>query len=448
MALTNNNTDFNSSDKTIPMPDWNNQAYKGTLPFPENSNGTELKTTFLYAWHLDNGASMADFGGYHMPLWYNNTGVKNEHLAVLESAGIFDTSHMACITVKGNHAFELLQFCFTRNLNSLEPGRCMYGAFLDDRGFCIDDAIIYKFSRKVYMICVNSGMGEKITSHLIENKERINIRNGLSLEITDLTQRIAKMDIQGKNSARILAEIIKNPEKIFKRMPYFSFKIAELHDGTSILLSRSGYTGEFGFEIFVTPWAIVDLWKDILKAGEKFNILACGLGARDSLRTGAVLPLSHQDIGKSKFINHPWDFALAFDGKKRNFTKDFLGKEELLKPDNNYIYPFVGDDLRKVTPSDKTFVMDESHNKIGTVLTCVTDIAIGWINKRIFSTASPDLPRHAELKGLSCGFIMVAEKLEYGTRLFLQEGRRIINIRTVRDIRPHRTARKPIRNFL
>ena len=156
-----------------------------------------LKTTPLNQWHKDAGANMANFGGYEMPLWYAS-GVKNEHLAVLESAGIFDTSHMACIRVEGQAAFSLLNFCFTRDLSTLAAGRCVYGAFLNDKGHCIDDAIVYKFTDTVFMVCVNAGMGGEIAAHLTEQG-----KDGDSV-ITDLSGKVAKMDIQGKNAARIM----------------------------------------------------------------------------------------------------------------------------------------------------------------------------------------------------------------------------------------------------
>ena len=102
---------------------------------------TSLEITPLIGWHKSAGANLADFGGFNMPLWYE-TGVKNEHLAVLKSAGIFDTSHMACINVIGNDSFELINYCFTRNINTLKKGCCIYGAFLNTNGHCIDDAIV------------------------------------------------------------------------------------------------------------------------------------------------------------------------------------------------------------------------------------------------------------------------------------------------------------------
>ncbi|MCK5695175.1 MAG: aminomethyl transferase family protein, partial [Desulfobacula sp.] len=402
------------------------------------------------------------FGGFDMPLWYD-TGVKNEHLGVLKSAGIFDTSHMACINVNGNDAFELINYCFTRDIAALKQGRCVYGAFLNGQGHCIDDAIVYKFSDTFFMICVNAGMGTAIVQHLATNKK------SLDVNIEDLSQKIAKMDIQGINSARILSKLIQNPDAVFHKMPYFSFKgnfnksvqdkfsldesKVKLLNGTPVLLSRSGYTGEFGFEIFLNPGAIVSFWKDVLSEGEKLGITACGLGSRDSLRTGACLPLSHQDIGNWKFTNHPWDFALPYNKDKTDFTKDFLGADAL-EPSRNdsFTYPFVGDSLRKVAPGDNTLVIDETEKVpgivIGKVLTCATDMGITWHEGNIVSICSKNLPDDLKIKGISCGFVMVSRKLRPGMKLTLKERKRAITATIVTDIRPDRSARKKLNNFI
>ena len=409
----------------------------------------ELKVTPLNSWHKSADANMADFGGFEMPLWYES-GVKNEHLAVLKSAGIFDTSHMACIKVNGKDSFALIQFCFTRDIETLQQGRCGYGAFLDSNGHCIDDAIVYKFSDTSFMICVNAGMGARIAEHLLDNK------GNFQVEIEDLSEKIAKMDVQGKNSARILSRVIKDPEKVFEKMPYFSFKgnfegslDVELLDSTPVLLSRSGYTGEFGFEIFLSPDAIVKLWQDILEAGKEYDIMACGLGSRDSLRAGACLPLSHQDIGHWEFINHPWDFALPYNNDKSSFTKEFLGRQALEDSKNeSYTYPFAGETLRKVAAGENTLVIDEKENTIGRVLTCATDMGISRYENKIVSLASPGLPEDVKIKGISCGFVMVSKQLEPGTKLELKEGKRSIKVTIVTDIRPDRTARKKITNFI
>ncbi len=205
---------------------------------------------------------MADFGGYDMPLWYD-TGVKNEHLGVLKSAGIFDTSHMACVSVQGPDAFALLNFCFTRDLAPLALGRCVYGAFLDEKGHCQDDAIVYKFSDTDFMVCVNAGMGGAIARHLSDWKKDWDVT------VADLTDKVAKMDIQGVNAARILSKLIQSPDQVFLNA-YFSFKghFDPNHpDADNVKLLNAlpapvpvRYTASSGLNLIV-PDAIVDLWK-------------------------------------------------------------------------------------------------------------------------------------------------------------------------------------------
>ncbi|MBW2545040.1 MAG: aminomethyltransferase family protein [Deltaproteobacteria bacterium] len=424
-------------------------------------NEKQIKKTPLHDWHLKHGANMAVFGGYEMPLWYPS-GAKREHLAVLSGAGMFDTSHMAVIMVEGSGALALLHACFTKNLDAcmgkdktpLVPGRCAYGAFLDDLGHVRDDSIVSQVAPEMYMIVVNAGMGEEIAGYL---KDRA---GGLDVEIHDLTDGVGKMDIQGPMSARILAKILREPEAVFDRMVYFSFRgffdddspladAVRLSDGTPVMLSRTGYTGEFGFEIFMNPDHIERVWKMALEAGKDSGLTVCGLAARDSLRTGAVLPLSHQDIGPWPFINNPWSFALPFNDDRTGFTKKFTGDEALRnieKPE--YTYPFAGFDLRKVSPGDSTVVTDSGGSRIGAVLTCVTDMAIGRVEGKICSAASPDRPDGFNPKGLSCGFVRVTKKLSGGDTVELKDDRRTIKVVIVDDIRPDRTARRAIKNML
>ncbi len=416
------------------------------------------RQTLLHKWHISRGAKMSVFGGYDMPLWYASA--LNEHLAVLGHAGLFDTSHMASVMVRGPEAFALLQHCFTNDLRvctgkekkALFPGRCAYGAFLDEKGHVIDDAIVFMMEKEEYLVVVNAGMGPTIAAHLSAHRGKRNVR------ISDLTDQLGKMDIQGPLSAKILRKILADPEKVFDNMPYFSFKghfeknsllssQVRLGDGTPILLSRTGYTGEFGFEIFLAPPHLVRVWELLMKTGEEYGIAACGLAARDSLRTGAVLPLSHQDMGHWPFIRHPWPFALPYAADGKSFTKKFIGSDALLKAeDAEYTCPFAGEDPRKVTlPAT---VADAVGKEIGTVLTCATDMGIGQHNGRIFSTASPDKPDGFSAKGLSCGFVKVKKELKPGDTVELRDGRRKIKVRIVQDIRPDRTARKPVKEML
>ena len=220
-------------------------------------------------------------------------------------------------------------------------------------------------------------------------------------------------------------------------------------DGTPILLSRTGYTGEFGFEIFVEPDLFTRTWDLILDAGQKFDLMPCGLAARDSLRAGAVLPLSHQDIGHWLFLNNPWPFALPYSTEKSGFTKSFIGSAALLEAEKaDHTLPFAGNDLRKVSTADPALVLDENGREIGSVLTCATDMAIGRHEGRIFSIASPDKPEGFKPRGLCCGFVKVTESLTAGQIVHLKDNRRQIKVEIVNDIRPARTARKPLAKFI
>ena len=419
-----------------------------------------IKLTPLHEWHLTHDANTAEFGGYDMPLWYASA--KSEHLAPLTGAGLFDTSHMAVVLISGPDARDLLQLCFTNDLDRcigkskkpLFPGRCVYGAYLDPSGGIIDDTIIYQLEESHYMAVVNAGMGGRVARHLEEHKDNRNV------EITDLTDRVGKIDIQGPLSAKILAGVVNDPEKVFERFPYFSFKghfesrssLAEqvrLIDGTPILLSRTGYTGEFGFEIFLDRDTTVRLWKMIIVAGRPFGMTPCGLAARDSLRCGAVLPLSHQDIGDWPFINHPWPFALALTDQGFGFTKRFIGHQALLDNENpEYTYAFVGKNLRKVSVGDPAIVLDADGKQVGQVLSCATDMGIGRHGEKIYSIASPDKPEGFKPKGLCCGFIKVNTKMASGQVIEIKDKRRKLEVTIADDIRPDRTARLPIKEML
>lgn len=419
---------------------------------------SEIKTTPLHQWHVDNGANMAAFGAYDMPLWYPH-GAKGEHLAVINSAGLFDTSHMAMINVLGKDGRELLQQCFSKDLeccighkkNPLGHGRSVYGLFLNQNGHVIDDAIVSQVTDNLYMIVVNAGMGGPIAAHLEKHKDE------LEADIIDYTDRLGKVDIQGPQSAKILKKVLQDPNSVFDVFPYFSFKgwfskdneqavPVKLSDGTPILLSRTGYTGEFGFEIFTAAGKVESVWIQLLAAGEEFSLIPCGLAARDSLRVGAVLPLSHQDVGDWPFADTPWPFALCDLDDAGNFSKDFIGADALASRESDeYTLPFAGYDPRKMVVSEKSYVADEAGNILGVILTCATDMAIGRVGDKIISIASKQgKPEDFVPRGLSCGFIKVDRRLKSGDVVFLTDGKRKIKVEICSDIRPDRTARQPL----
>lgn len=420
---------------------------------------TPKKKTPLFDWHASHGANIVEFGDYYMPVWYGSA--RDEHLAVVSHAGLFDCSHMAVVRLIGPGARDLLQWCFTRNLEScvgkdgapLTHGKCVYGAFLNERGEAVDDSIVYKIEDDEYLAVVNAGMGGVVAAHLEAHKK------GLDVRCVDLTDRLGKIDIQGPAAVKTMGKVLASPDAVFDKLTYFSAKghfdpasgfagEARLLDGTPLLVSRSGYTGEVGFELFVEGEHTVKLWEMLLEAGREFGLIPCGLAARDSLRTGAVLPLSHQDIGPWIYTRHPWPFALPLNADGSGFTKPFLGREAIERTvDAPYTLTFVGNDLRKID-THGAVVVDGSGAEIGTVLTCVTDVAIGRHGGKIHSVASPGKPEGLQIKGLSCGFIRVKPNLPPGTVVQLKDGKRTIPVVIETDVRPDRTARKALKTFL
>lgn len=407
----------------------------------------DTQDTLLTPWHLEHGATLAPFGGYRMPLWYK-TGPIKEHRAVITAAGLFDTSHMAEILVEGPNARDLLQIALTKDLrrclakgHPLEPGRAAYGFILDARGHLIDDAIVLMEEPERFLLVVNAGMGETVTRHLMT------LGADLDVAVSDLTGRLCKLDLQGPASAAILDKVMDPKSKWKPPFPYFSFvgHYDQLQRGVrsalgfSVMVSRTGYTGEFGFELFVRPADFVALWEQILEAGAEHGLIPCGLGARDSLRAGAVLPLSHQDLGDWPCVNHPWDFALPWKGN--GFSKSFHGDEALLSARGNSprVHAFLGESGRKVEAGAEVCLNGEI---IGTVLTCVTDMAMDKTGGRVVSLGSPDAPPDFAPRGLACGFVKVERPLPEGASLLLKDKRREITVQTTKDVRPHRTARR------
>ncbi len=397
-----------------------------------------MPNTPLHSRHLELGGTMAPFAGWDMPLWYKSGAVK-EHLAVIQNAGLFDTSHMDVVIISGPGARAFLDHAFTRDISQLAPGRCAYGAFLTDAGHCLDDAIVYPFSDDRFGLVVNASMGEKVAAHL----RSLPGAGGLALTLPE--PRLAKIDLQGPSAAKILARLFSSPV-IFEKFPYFSFmgdfelsrSGVKLADGTPILLSRTGYTGEQGFEIFLPSARVGEIWDQLLSAGS--GILPCGLAARDSLRTGAVLPLSHQDIGPWPFINHPWSFALPLSGDGV-FTKDFVGRGGL-DPSSPHTLPFVGFDPRRIEPHEAVVLKD--GREVGMVTTIVTDMALGRLDGVVRSLKSPGLPAGWTARGLCCGFVRVETAYPEGQELILKDKRREIRVEIATDLRPDRGARKKL----
>jgi len=241
---------------------------------------SEMLTTPLHAWHKNNGARMVPFAGWDMPVQY--AGILEEHKQTRTSASIFDISHMGEFLLEGDGASQALSLIVTHNLATLAPGKCRYGFLLNDRGGVLDDLIVYRLEEEKFMLVVN---GACIDSDFAWIQSRI--PSGLTLGNQSFD--IAKIDLQGPASYDVLGRIMPGD---WASLGYFGFREVEFK-GFKLIVSRTGYTGELGYEFYL-PWnKAQELW-DGLMADE--SVRPAGLGARDTLRLEVGLPLYGQDL--------------------------------------------------------------------------------------------------------------------------------------------------------
>lgn len=243
-----------------------------------------LKTTPLNSIHKELKAKMVPFGGWDMPVQYS--GIVDEHLTTRSFAGLFDISHMGEIFINGEKG-TILPFLETLTCNligSMKNGQVQYNAILNEDGGLVDDITIYKFHDEKYMICSNASNYEKVYSHLQKYNPGCDIKNS--------SPDWHQIAIQGPKADEIFSGYLGFPLNDIK---YYYFKELEFR-GESLIVSRTGYTGEDGFEIYSSNSLGIELWKDLLKYGASFGLKPVGLGARDTLRMEAKYPLYGHEL--------------------------------------------------------------------------------------------------------------------------------------------------------
>lgn len=278
----------------------------------------DLKTP-IYDWHVKHG-DMASFGGWSLPMQFSS--IREEHMAVRENAGIFDVSHMGRFRFKGKDVFPILNKIFPRDLMKLTDGRCGYSYLLDENGGMLDDGVIIRKSEDFAIVVINAGPRISDWNWMVKFIDSEKQKNpDLDINYYDYTFDSAMFALQGPKAINIM-ETLTDVE-IPRSWGYFETTIA----GIEIIASRTGYTGEDGFEIQViaTKDSIsekaIKVWETILEAGKQFGILPCGLGARDTLRLGGGLPLSGQDF-HPKY--DPFEMDLGIQGIFIDMNKEFF----------------------------------------------------------------------------------------------------------------------------
>lgn len=354
----------------------------------------DLLHTPLYDLHLELGAKMVPFAGWDMPVWY--TSVVEEHLATRQAAGLFDVSHMGVYDVRGADAASFLDAVCGNDCGGLLPGESLYTHFLTPEADVIDDTLVYRRGWEDYLVVVNASNDDKDRTWLEsvrDGKVRIDHARpwartfGYAARIRNLRDPKSGQDmrvdiaLQGPNSREILLAMGVEAET---RARLLQLKRTQLCDGVvggfDLIISRTGYTGEkMAFELFVHPERAVDFWNAVLKAGEPFGVKPVGLGARDSLRTEAGLPLYGHEMGDGSGKGGAHDLGVAeggFGSYVKPYKPWFIGRAAFLAREQErkgVVVRFRFDEPRVRMAHNGDPVVDQDGKSLGWVTSCAVD---------------------------------------------------------------------------
>jgi aminomethyltransferase len=276
-----------------------------------------IRTPF-FDLHKSYNAKIVEFAGFEMPVEYS--GIKDEHMTVRNSAGVFDVSHMGEIWVKGSRALQFIQKVTTNDASVLQPGEAQYSCFPNGEGGIVDDLLVYCFEPQKYMLVVNASNIEKDWNWLVS-------QNDMGVVLENASSRISQLAVQGPKAAQILQKLT---ETDLSAINYYTFKVGRLAGVDDVIISATGYTGAGGFELYFFNEYAHQVWNAIFEAGKEEGIKPIGLGARDTLRLEMGYCLYGNDIDDS---TSPIEAGLGWITKFTDM-KDFIDKELLLQQKN------------------------------------------------------------------------------------------------------------------
>ncbi|HHT86601.1 MAG TPA: glycine cleavage system aminomethyltransferase GcvT [Clostridiales bacterium] len=344
-----------------------------------------LKKTPLYDTHVKLGGKMVDFGGWALPVQYSS--ILEEHKAVRERAGLFDVSHMGEIFVEGKDAFSFLQHMVTNDLTSMTENRCRYSPMCYENGGTVDDILVYKFSDTRYLLVVNASNTDKDYEWLVKNSA------GFDVKLENQSASWAQLALQGPKFMEVLNKLNVEGEIPAKN---YTFNPEIKLNSVPCLVSRTGYTGEDGVEIYCKAEYGERIHEMLMEAGKDIGMLPCGLGARDTLRFEASMPLYGHEITADIT---PKEAGLGFAIKLNK--EEFIGKEALMEEPKRvriglklidkgiareHYDVYVGDKLVGFTTSGGIAPTVGGNLAMALVCTCVKDEQIFEIevrNKRL-----------------------------------------------------------------
>jgi len=315
----------------------------------ESEESLEPKKTALYEIHKNAGAKLVEFAGYWMPVQYR--GIIEEHKKVRSSVGMFDVSHMGEFIIKGSRAAEFLQKMTLNDLTKLADHRAQYTGMCYDHGGMVDDLIVYRFPT-YYMVIVNASNVTKDVNWMEDHLTP-------GVQLTNISDEYALLAVQGRHAERMLQKLTKLDLSSIK---YYWFGLSQIA-GVEVVFSRTGYTGEDGFEVGLDAKYAPKLWNAILEAGQEFGIEPIGLGARDTLRLEMKYCLYGNDIDET---TNPLEAGLGWITKLEK--GDFIGREALIKAKENGIKrKLVGFELKERAVPRHGYKILKDGNEIGYV---------------------------------------------------------------------------------
>lgn len=267
----------------------------------------ETKKTCLHDKHIELGAQMSPFAGFDMPIQYE--GIVEEHNAVRNGCGIFDVSHMGEVFIDGPDADRFVNHIFTNDILSISAGQCLYGMMLRENGGCVDDLLVYKRGGNSYLLVINASNIDKDVAWINANAE------GYDVAIDNRSAELGEIAVQGPEAEAVMNKVLGID---LSALGFYCFAEFTIYGDKKAIISRTGYTGEDGFEIYTDHAATRMLWDDLIKAGAK----PCGLGCRDTLRFEVGLPLYGDELTDDVT---PVEAALSMFCKLDK--PEFIGKE-------------------------------------------------------------------------------------------------------------------------
>lgn len=306
--------------------------------------------TPLFGLHKELGAKIGSFSGWSMPIEYS--GIIREHLAVRTTAGLFDVSHMGEIIIKGPESLILLQKITSNDASKLKVGQIQYSALLTEDGTFVDDLLVHCINNNYFFLCVNAGNKDKDFKHICKY-------NHFDAEVQDVSNQYAQLAIQGPDSRKILQSITNIN---LSSIPYYCFIQGQI-EGIPSIIARTGYTGEDGFEIYFSPDSAEEIWTEINISGKPFSMVCAGLGARNTLRLEAKMPLYGHEI-TDKIT--PWESDLARIVQLKK--EGFIGKNALIQQMNNGIRKkLIGFEMKGSGIARDGYSVFKNDRKIGWV---------------------------------------------------------------------------------